>query len=92
MGLTSSGRFLAHPAPVLNVRYAATQVGVFVIMFSFCARAGRFSFVDLFFPNIPLASLVFGVSVLCILKYPLSTGNPLPLRAYAIASRRPLRR
>ena len=36
-----------------------------MMIFSFRARAGRLSFVDLFFPYIDLATHVFVVSVLC---------------------------
>ena len=37
-----------------------------MLICSFRARAGRFSFVDLFFPYIDVASHVFVVSVMCI--------------------------
>lgn len=39
-----------------------------MLIFSFRVRAGRLSFVDLFFPHIDVASHVFVVSVMCILK------------------------
>ena len=39
-----------------------------MLIFSFRVRAGRLSFVDLFFPYIDVASHVFVVSVMCIFK------------------------
>ena len=48
-----------------------------MMIFSFRARAGRLSFVDLFFPYIDLASHVFVVSVLCIFKNPIPARDPL---------------
>ena len=52
---------------MLDVRYAVTKVGdLHVEICSFRARAGRFSFVDLFFQYIDVANHVFVVSVMCV--------------------------
>ena len=47
-----------------------------MLIFSFRARAGRLSFVDFFFPYIDVASHVFVVSVMCILKNPIPARDP----------------
>ena len=54
-----------------------------MLIFSFRARAGRLSFVDLFFPYIDVASHVFVVSVLCILNV---TKNRYPRKTLSIGS------
>ena len=48
-----------------------------MLIFSFRARAGRLSLVDLFFPSIDVASHVFVVSVMCIFKNPIPARDPL---------------
>ena len=48
-----------------------------MLIFSFRARAGRLSFVDFFFPYKDVASHVFVVSVMFILKDPIPARDPL---------------
>ena len=48
-----------------------------MLIFSFRARAGRLLLLDVFLPNIVLASHVLGMSVMCILKKPLPAEDPL---------------
>ena len=43
----------------------------------FRARAGRLLLLDVFFPNLDLASHVLGMSVMCIKKKPLPAEDPL---------------
>ena len=48
-----------------------------MLIFSFRARAGRLSLVDLFFPSMDVASHVFVVSVMCIFTNPIPPRDPL---------------
>ena len=47
-----------------------------MLIFSFRARAGRLLLLDVFLPNIVLASHVLGMSVMCVFKKPALRGRP----------------
>ena len=56
-----------------------------MLIFSFRARAGRLLLLDVFLPNIVLASHVLGMSVMCIFKNQLPAENPLRYMLIAVA-------
>ena len=47
-----------------------------MLIFSFCARAGRLLLLDVFLLNIVLASHVLGMSLMCVLKKTVLRGRP----------------